>query len=709
MTTTTNKAGFSKLLLRLIAVVLMALVLVIAIGEIMGWPFLRQPAEKFASKQLERQIRLQAPFKLRLIGGLKLEVGGLWIGAPEGFDAPYFLDANDVMLKLRYRDLWSLDKTSAYRVQALKVYALDARAIRHQDGHSTWQFKQDESTPPRPFPIIESLLVANGQALVQDALTQADLKISFNTEEGANDTQATSHVDAKGEFRGRAIQGAIKTSGFLPVATQTKDAPPLSSKGWVEYGKVRVDFDGTVSDLLGDQNIKGKLAIKGPSLAMLGDLVNVTLPTTEAFSLSGLIEKKDEVWNTRIDRAHVGSSELSGNFKYDARLETPLLSGELKGKRFMLADLAPAFGTKNEDGSTAKPKDGKAIPDRPLDLPSLNKMDANIKINLEYVDLGSAFSQPISPLKADLTIDHGNMSLAKIDARTAQGSISGLIAVDAQQPPDVVDSTVDGKETTKTPPKIAPKITQWKIDLAWKNIDLEKWLQVSKNRQDDAKNKGKSTVPPAYVTGTLNGKTRLTGQGQSTAKLLSSLDGDVSMFIHKGSLSHLIIEVLGLDVAQAIGVLVTGDQSLPMECAVMDLKAKDGIITPNVALVDTPVTMILIDGDINMATENLNLRLSAKPKNFSPLTLRSPIRVTGPFTSPKVSPEAGPIAAKAIASVALAFINPLAAILPLIDTGDAPEDKLGAACSQSLANLEKAQHSNNARLNKQKESNPKVH
>jgi len=145
-------------------------------------------------------------------------------------------------------------------------------------------------------------------------------------------------------------------------------------------------------------------------------------------------------------------------------------------------------------------------------------------------------------------------------------------------------------------------------------------------------------------------------------------------------------------------VLVSGDESLPMECAVMDLKAKDGIITPNVALVDTPVTMILIDGDINMATENLNLRLSAKPKNFSPLTLRSPIRVTGPFTSPKASPEGGPIAAKVLGSLALAFLNPLAAILPLIDPGATTPDKAASNCSKSLANLEKTQQLSSAKV-----------
>ncbi|MGZ8251916.1 MAG: AsmA family protein [Methylophilaceae bacterium] len=672
----TSKSGQSHYL-RLIAAIIVTFAIVMGIGEMMGWPFLRQPAESLISKQLEREVRLDAPFKLHLLGGIKLDVGGLWISAPPAFQAPHFLEARHVLLELRYSDLLGLGQAEAYRIKRLKVDAMSVHMLRNADGHSTWQFKQDDKSPTRPFPIIENLMVGNGEALVQDVLTQADLKVVFETDEGS---QSTSQVSASGKFRGAPLTGHLRTHGFLPVATNTQGSPPLSSQGWVKYGKVRAEFDGLMSDLFGEQNVKGTFSVKGPSLSMLGDLVNVTLPTTAAFDLKGLVEKKDEIWRTQIDYARVSKSELSGDFKYDTRHAPPLLAGNLRGKRLILADLAPAFGTRNPDGSAAKPKGDHTIPDRPLDLPSLNRMDASIKVNLDYVDLGNAFSQPIAPLKSDLTIENGRLSLSNIDARTAQGSISGLMAVDAHQVPGAQASA------NKSP---LPPVADWKIDLNWKNIDLEKWLQVSKDRQENAKRKGDKNTPPAYVTGTLNGKSRLTGHGDSTAKLLGSLDGDVALFIHDGSMSHLVIELLGLDVAQAIGVMLSGDQAVPMQCAVMDLKAKKGIITPKVAMIDTPVTLILIDGDIDMATENLNLRLSAKPKNFSPLTLRSPIRVTGTFNNPQATPEGGPIAAKVAASVALAFLNPLAAILPLLDPGGQPDGKVAAACGKSLAMLDK--------------------
>jgi uncharacterized protein involved in outer membrane biogenesis len=672
------------------AVLIIVAVLAIAllVCEKLGWPFLRAPAERFMNTRLERTVRLDAPFKLHLLGGVKLDVGGLWISAPQGFDAPHLIDAKDVLLELRYTDLLKPDKTGPMRIKSLRVAQMDAVLVRNEDGSSSWQFRKNDAEPSRPFPTIETLVVRNGTALVRDPLTQSDLKVIFSTQEGASNSAPVSSVQTQGKFRQRSIQAELTTNGFLPIAAQHVDASPIISKGWVEYAGVHGEFDGVVSDIFGSQDIKGTFAVKGPSLGLLGDLFDITLPTTESFKLHGDIEKNNGVWLANVVSARVGESDLSGNFQYDPRPEKPFMQGELKGKRFVLADLAPAFGTKNEDGSDAKPRAGHAIPDRPFNFPSLNRMDAKIDVNLDYVDLGNAFSRPISPLKADLILDAGKLSLSNLYAHTAEGTLSGLISVDAHQLTEkmtdekVIDERVDQKPIE---PDVVPA---WRIDVAWKDIDLEKWLQVSKERKEKARQKGKKDSPPAYVSGTLNGKTKLAGKGRSTAELMGSLDGDISLYINEGKISHLIIEVLGLDVAQGLGLLLRGDEPLPMQCAVMNLKAQHGIATPSVALIDTPVTLILFDGKIDLAQEKLNLRLIAKPKNVSPFTVRSPILVKGTFVNPDVSAEPGPIATKVLVAVGLAFINPLAAILPFIDTGS--KDARSSTCSTALAEFNKA-------------------
>ena len=95
-----------------------------------------------------------------------------------------------------------------------------------------------------------------------------------------------------------------------------------------------------------------------------------------------------------------------------------------------------------------------------------------------------------------------------------------------------------------------------------------------------------------------------------------------------------------------------------------------------------------LDGNVNMGNETLNLLLTAKPKNFSPLTVRSPVKVSGTFLNPIVSVAKTPIAARVIGSV-LAFINPLAAVIPFLDPG-AKTEANDAACLETLNNLKKS-------------------
>lgn len=677
-----NKKKFSvaKFLLFLFG----SLIVAVIICETLGWPFLRAPVENFASKQLERTVKIDQPFNLKLLGGVKLNVGGLYISAPKKFEVSHFIETENISLNLRYSDLFKFKKSNQLRIKSLRVNQIDAQLLRRQDGTSTWQFNDNPSKPESPFPIIETLFVQNGSAKIVDPQTQIDLMAKFHTDEGnlnqtTNKQTARSVVEIQGKFTKKAIKGQLYTEGFLPIATHDSSSPPISSKAWVEHAGLRADFIGTVSDLFGKHDVKGKLTVKGPSLSVLGQLVNVVLPTTDKFSLSTLIEKNSEVWTANAVSARVGKSDLNGNFTYDPRPVRPLLKGNLGGKRFFLADLAPSFGTKNIDGSIATPGNGQVIPDRPLDLPSLNKMDARITVDLQYVELGNAFSRPIAPLKADLWLNSGKLSLSKIDARTADGSIAGLISIDTRLKDKPLANEAKLTNSTKKT-ALAPI---WNINLRWKDIDVEKWLKVSTDPQKQARLKNKKESPPSYVTGTLNGKTKLTGTGNSTAEMLSSLDGDVTIYIHKGTISHLIVEALGLDIAQGLGILLTKDNALPMQCAVMDLTAKKGVATPKVALLDTPVTLVLIDGNVNLAKETLDLRLAAKPKNMSPFTVRSPIHVKGTFKNPDVSIEKTPIVARVLGGIALAFINPLAAIVPFLDAGSGEE----SPCTQSLADF----------------------
>jgi AsmA family protein len=82
-------------------------------------------------------------------------------------------------------------------------------------------------------------------------------------------------------------------------------------------------------------------------------------------------------------------------------------------------------------------------------------------------------------------------------------------------------------------------------------------------------------------------------------------------------------------------------------------------------------------GTIDLKDETLDLKLQGKPKNFQLLRLRAPITVKGSLAHPAIGVDAGAAIAQGGIGVALAFVNPLAAVLAFIDPGLAKDANCG--------------------------------
>ena len=290
------------------------------------------------------------------------------------------------------------------------------------------------------------------------------------------------------------------------------------------------------------------------------------------------------------------------------------------------------------------------LPGRPFDLKVLRVMDANVLIDIAHVDLNTSLLEPLRPLHAHLQLAGGVLTLRDLEARTADGQLRGSMAL-------------DGRSSKAL----------WSANVRWDGVRLERWIHQER----------KSGVPP-FVSGRMNGRANLKGEGRSTGEILATLDGTARTELQGGAVSHLLVEAGGLDIAQALGVLFKGDDALPVQCAVADLVAQDGVFRPRVMVLDTADSSVWVDGTLSLATEALDLRAVVMPKDFSPLTLRTPLRVSGSFGNPEVSVEKGPLGLKLAGAVLLGLINPLAALIPLIDPGDADAARQGAAGCQSL-------------------------
>ncbi|MES2958884.1 MAG: AsmA family protein [Pseudomonadota bacterium] len=656
-----------------LAAVLLAVGGVFAAAEVMGWPWLAAPLQQTLSETLGRRVRIaDGPgFQLRLVGGLRVKSSHVEIDAPPWSAEPHLLRADELALELRYIDLWRARRGQGLRVESLSAAHLDAHLERLADGRVSWPAGPAPGAARAALPAFGRLQLGQGSLTYHDVPLAIDVKARVSWT-GADSPEAQTHgrplsgvlrVDANGQVRRLPLKLELIASGVVPAGLAPIGPVPLSMKASI--GRAQLVFAGTAADVLHMDGLAGRYELKGPSLAAVGDLVGVTLPTTAAFQTQGTVQRDAESWRVVVDAATVGASRLDGAFVYDRGGRVPLLSGRLGGARLLLADLGPVVGT--TPAATAAPLaagaasapvslpastrgSGKVLPNRTFDLPALRAMDANVLIDIDSVDLNTSLLEPLRPLRTHLLLGGGVLTLRNLDARTAQGRLSGELAL-------------DGRESTAL----------WRADLRWSDVRLERWI-----RQERA------NAAPPFVSGRLNGRATLTGQGRSTAEILGSLKGQVRTDLRGGSVSHLAVEAAGIDVAQSLGVLLRGDDALPVTCAVADLVAERGALRASTLVIDTSDSTVWITGALSLADETLDLRAVVSPKDFSPLALRTPLRVRGSFARPQVSLEKSALGRKVASALLLGLINPLAALVPLLDPGDADSAARGASGCRAL-------------------------
>jgi len=185
--------------------------------------------------------------------------------------------------------------------------------------------------------------------------------------------------------------------------------------------------------------------------------------------------------------------------------------------------------------------------------------------------------------------------------------------------------------------------------------------------------------------GTLGGQMDLTGHGKSFGALLASANGRFALAMSSGEISNTLLEVVGLDGGEIMKFLFRGDRNVGLRCAVADFDVKSGVMDAKTFVFDTTDTIVYGQGAMSLAEETLGFKLIPKPKDVSILSLRSPIHIEGTLKHPKVRPDKA-LFLRAGAAVGLAFVNPLAALIPLIETGGGEDSDCGAL----LASVHKA-------------------
>jgi uncharacterized protein involved in outer membrane biogenesis len=111
-----------------------------------------------------------------------------------------------------------------------------------------------------------------------------------------------------------------------------------------------------------------------------------------------------------------------------------------------------------------------------------------------------------------------------------------------------------------------------------------------------------------------------------------------------------------------------------LHCAELAAEVDDGVVRVAHAVADTSDSRLALTGQVDLNNEQLALRVRVDPKDFSLLSLRAPLVLAGTLAAPVTGVEGGRVAGKLLAAAALAAAAPVAALLPLLEFGDRPDN-----------------------------------
>ena len=634
--------------IRIALLALATIVVVLATCELLGWRFMRDPLSRTLTAAAGVPVRFEGEFRLHVIGSPTLRASSLFVGAAQGIQVDHLIRANDLSLGWRWLDVWQAMHGGAIVIKRLSAVELYANLVRLKDGRESWAFATNKSAGSTPWPAVELLHISKGEVALIDETTDTKLALIANSTTDGRGMDAT----AKGSYRTLPVSMTAHADDTFTLVQGDSGSQDVAVRVDGKVGSTTVHFEGKAGALLTAQRLDGTLRLRSASLASVGEPVGLTLPQTPPFDLQGKLIHQGDIWKLDAQKFLVGSSALGGKFEFDSGARPPMLTGQLSGSRLLLADLGPSIGGTGQPAASSESGAAKrrVLPDKKFDLPSLSAMNAHVDLDIAQLDLNTSALAPLSKLQGIVDLKNGVLSITELQALAPGGKVSGSMQLDGRS-----DSA------------------KWIADVDFSGVDVSRWLRVNKKVIEKQTALIGKDIPvkasASYLTGELDAKLKVTGTGRSTAEILGSLDGKIDALIKNGTISHLLVEAFGLDLAQGLGILIVGDDALPMRCARVQMTAKNGLATVERGVIDNKDTTMLITGSLSLRDEALSLTAVAKPKDFSLFTLRSPILITGPLSSPNVKLQGDKLAGKAIASIVLGAIAGPAALLPFIDLG----------------------------------------
>lgn len=608
------------------------------------WNWFKGPLERRVSAQTQREFRIGGDLDVDLGRVTTVRAGQLRFGNADWSKEPVMAAAEYAELDI---EIWPLIFRRDLRIPEIRLTQPDVRLETGPEGKGNWVFgdDDDEGSPPT----FRRIWIEQGRLRFVDAKRGTDIDIDVNSlPPGSQD--GAPPVALKGGGRWAKNRFTVSGRAESPLELQNSDKPyriDLRASAGATHAHAR----GELVDPFRLLDIDLRMALSGRNMEELYPLFGLAIPATPPYRFDGRFRRDGNTWRYEDFSGVVGDSDLGGSATIIDRGERLLLTAELVSKRLDFDDLAGFVGAppQSGDGETSNEElraqaarnaaDNRVLPDTPYDLAKLRSMDADVRLRAQRI---LAPPLPLENMDAHLKLDAGLLRLEPLNFGVAGGNIRSTIRMDARK-----------------------QVIHTRAQIALRGLELGKLFPNAELARD--------------AVGRIGGDIDITGTGNSVAAIFGSADGDIALGMGRGQISNLLMELAGLDIAEALKFLITKDRVIPVRCAFGDFAVSDGLMQTRTLAFDSTDTIIVGEGTINLKDESLDLLLRPRPKDRSILSLRSPLVLGGTFKNPSFRPDFKRLGLRGATALALASIAPPAALLATIETGPGEDSGCGGS------------------------------
>lgn len=631
----------------IVGVLLAALVAV----PLIDWNDHRDWIAAQVGKRTGRDFKIAGPLDIKLDTSPRIRAERVTFGNASWGSTPAMLTADAVDFRISVPQL-------LFRQLYLPEINLTRPTIvlerNPADGAANWELNPDKpSTDDGKPPIIGKLTITDGKLFYRDRAAGTDIVADLDTKPPATATEETAlTIAARGLFRKAKFELAGRIGALLALRDKTK---PYPLNLHARVGGSEANINGSVTDVTRFAAMDMSVDLKGPDLAKLHEIIKVPFPATPPYTLTGKLVRKGTLWQLRGLHGTIGDSDIAGDFAVDTATERAKIVANLSSKRLDFDDIAGFIGAPPQTGpgETAAPEQKRAatrlekkprvLPDKPYNLAVLRKVDAQVDYTAKRV---KAPSLPIESIVTHFRLEDGVLRFTPLHIGLANGEVETQLYMNAREDPMRVVADMTARRVALG--KLFPKI------------------KLTRDSQ-----------------GRFGGRLHVETRGNSIADMAAGADGALALAMNTGEVSNLLLELAGLDALEALKYWLGGDKRVPIRCAVADFAIAKGNMQSRTLVFDTTDTKLTGDGSIDLAKEGLDLTINAKPKDRSVLSARSPLYVRGTFKKPEVGVEKRKLARKIGEALALGAAAPLAALIPLVETGEGKDSNCAALIAET--------------------------